>query len=195
MHARGLLMVPKHPWEHRNRHPPQHASSSRMHHPCHSTMCWRRRGMHSQRVSLRRVVVVVLVQVVMLMPVPEGHCVDIRVKVLISSQSRVLISSQSRRVGLGYRLFLVVNGGWTARDFDALLGALPAVPTAVKRNQGVLGEGCLADWALLCRRAINLQPLVDARPAVEVAAEGNHRIHGKVQADIAFEAPTGRHRL
>lgn len=50
----------------------------------------------------------------------------------------------------------------------------------------------LADWALGKliggeRRALDVKPLVDARPAIEVPTEGDYRVICKVQADIAIE--------
>jgi hypothetical protein len=38
------------------------------------------------------------------------------------------------------------------------------------------------------------QPLVNARPAVEMAAAGDHRLHGQVQADVAVEASAAARR-
>ena len=98
------------------------------------------------------------------------------------------------RFGLNLRLPSVmdcrVGPSW---DVKALVGLLGVVTTAIEGDKGVLGERGLADWALMNSDTLALQPSVDARPAVEVATESNNRINCKVQADVAVEAPTGRH--
>lgn len=62
--------------------------------------------------------------------------------------------------------------------------------TAIERHQGVLRDGRLADRARLLGGALSLlQPLVYAWPAVEMAAERDHRLDGEVQAYVAIKAP------
>lgn len=82
-----------------------------------------------------------------------------------------------------------------------LIGATAA--TAVERHERVRRDRGLAHGARPTRRSpagagvrfrVTAQPLVDARPAVEVAAEGDHRLHGEVQADVAVEAVTACRR-
>lgn len=189
VHTHGLLVVPEHPREHRNRQSPEHPSGSGVHSPCRSQR--RRRGLRRRRVVAQRVVVVVVmvfvvVELVMLTPAPVGwHRVDFGVEIFVG---------QSRGVGLRCYLVLVADGRWPARDVDVLMGALGDVSSSVERDQSILGEGCLADRAVLRGCGLDLQPLVDAWPAVQVAAEGNHWIHGEVQADVAVEAPAGSSR-
>ena len=72
------------------------------------------------------------------------------------------------------------------------MGVLSVVTATIEGHKGVLGERGLADRALLNCATLDLQPSVDARPAVEVTTESNNRINGKVQADVAVKAPTGR---
>lgn len=38
------------------------------------------------------------------------------------------------------------------------------------------------------RGTLNMEPPVDAGPAVEMATQGDHRLVGKVQADVTIEA-------
>ena len=60
--------------------------------------------------------------------------------------------------------------------------------------QGDQGGGTYnspADWALSvligCKRsALDMEPLVDAGPAIEVATEGDHRFKSKVKANVAI---------
>ena len=67
-------------------------------------------------------------------------------------------------------------------------------------HERVRGHGGLAHGALPPRRAhgagfgVGAQPLVDAGPAVEVAAERDHRLRGALEADVAVEAAKARLR-
>lgn len=90
-----------------------------------------------------------------------------------------------------------------ARDGRAGSGPLgtSAAAAAVERHERVRRDRGLAHGAGTPPRrarvavasvvvAAGVQPLVDAGPAVEVAAEGDHRLRGEIQADVAVEAAT-----
>lgn len=78
---------------------------------------------------------------------------------------------------------------WDVEAF--VLSCWVATATAAEGHQGILGEGGLADGALLRGCGLSLQPLENARPTVEVAAEGDHRIGCKVQTNAAVKACGG----
>lgn len=64
---------------------------------------------------------------------------------------------------------------------------------AIERDEAPREERGLAHRALPRGSAVVLlQPLVDAGPAVEVAAEGHHRIGSEVEADVAVKATAAR---
>ena len=73
--------------------------------------------------------------------------------------------------------------GWIKSEY------LIRVPPAVERDDLLLADARLADGADLAVGP-RLQPLVQARPAEEVAAHRDHRVARHVQADVALE-----HRL
>jgi len=81
--------------------------------------------------------------------------------------------------------------GRPARDFHTghrpCTGCGGVAATAVEGDElPLLNEG-LADGALLGVR-VDVEPLVEAGPAEEVAAESDHGILRQVQADVALEA-------
>lgn len=45
------------------------------------------------------------------------------------------------------------------------------------------------------RNIFEHEPFTDAMGAVEMAAEGDRRIHGEIQADVAIEVAVGRGML
>lgn len=55
----------------------------------------------------------------------------------------------------------------------------------VQWNHLVFADGRLAHGAQLARRS-RLQPLVQARPAEQMAAHADHGVLGRFQADCAF---------
>uniref|UniRef100_J3L4F1 Uncharacterized protein n=1 Tax=Oryza brachyantha TaxID=4533 RepID=J3L4F1_ORYBR len=81
--------------------------------------------------------------------------------------------------------------GRPAGDLDA--GHRPGsrigggLATAIERDKLLLLEDGLADGALMGVR-VDMEPLVEARPAEEVAAEGDDGVLGQLQADVALEA-------
>lgn len=87
---------------------------------------------------------------------------------------------------------VLVNGG-PVGDFEALIRFLLVTGTmAIERYKSVLREWGLADRTLPMGISLDLQPLVDAGPAVEMATECDNRFRHKVQADVTVEAPIRR---
>jgi hypothetical protein len=82
--------------------------------------------------------------------------------------------------------------GRPAGDLDAGHRPRPwsgwGATTAVQRDELALLDDGLADGALLGVR-VDVEPLVEAGPAEEVAAEGDHGVLRQVEADVALEAP------
>lgn len=68
---------------------------------------------------------------------------------------------------------------------------LEGLAAAVERNERFFGDRGLANRALACGDVGVAEPLVDARPAVKVAAKSHHRLGREVQADVAVEATAG----
>nr|GMC81572.1 hypothetical protein Iba_chr04bCG5250 [Ipomoea batatas] len=60
----------------------------------------------------------------------------------------------------------------------------------VKRDHRCVRHFCLANRALemLIRTALNIKPLIDAGPAIEMAAECDHWIAREVEANVTVEA-------
>ena len=81
--------------------------------------------------------------------------------------------------------------GRPAGDLHAGHGPRPwsggGATTAVEGDELPLLDDGLADGALLGVR-VDVEPLVEAGPAEEVAAEGDHGVLRQVQADVALEA-------
>jgi hypothetical protein len=81
--------------------------------------------------------------------------------------------------------------GRPAGDLDAGHGPRPwsggGATAAVEGDELPLLDDGLADGALLGVR-VDVEPLVEAGPAEEVAAEGDHGVLRQVQADVALEA-------
>lgn len=87
----------------------------------------------------------------------------------------------------------MVGGGERRRRPAGDVGGLAgAVAAAVEGDEGGLGDGGLADGALLGALSLEMQPFVDAGPAEEVAAEGDHRLRRVLQADVAVESARRR---
>lgn len=128
------------------------------------------------------VVMLVLMNMVVMMPMSVDRNRVVRAVILF------LIGHCRFRLDLC--LPSVVDGrAGPSWDVKALMCTLRTVSTAIEGDKGVLGERCLADGALLDRGTLDLQPPVDAWPAVEVTTEGYDGIDRKVQADVAVEAP------
>lgn len=80
-------------------------------------------------------------------------------------------------------------------DFEALMRSLLGnETTAIDWDKSFLRDRGLASRALLIGSSLDLQPLVDAGPAVEVATEGDNGFRHRVQADAAVEAATHRRK-
>lgn len=180
VHARRLrLRLPtEHHREDGHRHAPEHPSGRRVHHAAVPE----RRGEEG------------VVE-------PRGVGVDV---------GGVPRGRPGWRVGLGVPMVVLaaavaavlraLSPGRPARDAGQRLLGAGAPAAAVERHERVRGHGGLAHGALPPRRArglgfrVGAQPLVDAGPAVEVAAERDHRLRRALEADVAVEAAKARLR-
>jgi hypothetical protein len=81
----------------------------------------------------------------------------------------------------------------TARDLILVLEVvfLEGLAAAIERNKAVLWDSGLANGALAGVDIGVAEPFVDARPAVEMAAESHHRFGRIIKTDVAVEAPAG----
>jgi len=173
--ARRLRLPSEHPRQHGHRHAPEHPSGRRVHHPAVPKRRW------EEGIVLRGVGVVPRLQWC------PGRCVGVHVPVVVAAAVVAVLNSpaQSRPARDA--------AGQAARR---LLGA-GAPAAAVERHERVGGRRGLAHGAPPPRRArvgVGAQPLVDAGPAVEVAAKRDHRLRGALEADVAVEAAASSRR-
>lgn len=83
-----------------------------------------------------------------------------------------------------------------AGDAAALPMGFGGEPAAVDGDDGGAGERRLADGAPARGAAGGgVKPAIDAGPAVEMAAESDHRIGNEVEADVAIKARVRRRRV